>query len=590
MGISFGVTEMKLSGTLVQPPANGMTVFIGPNNSGKSLLLRELAAAVTSHPGKTLSQRVTDLRLRQRGGKVPDRARAPLSQWIADLRIHADGSAQDFLSWLQEHGQSPQAHPQQRELIYPAPGQNISQQNIIAAWEQKAFSQIAPFLIQHLQTVDRINNHTDTGWWDPDFPPPSPVQYLADDRDAQKKFSTLVETAFGQPIAINRYDYSRLRLQVGDPGLPEEIPPGSPELRTAYQQLPVVSEQGDGFRAFVNIILNILVRPAPMVVIDEPEAFLHPPQARLLGRYLAQHTPSPCQVFVATHSSDFLAGVLEATPAKPVSLVRLSRTGGTAKAHPLKAEAVSTILRTPLLRYSNIISGLFHDKVVLCESEGDCQFYAATFDVVRGNNPHDNTVFLHVNGKPRLADAAAKLRQCGIPVAAIADLDLLDNSGTVKNAINLLGGRMEDIQADLDLLTEHTRSSTTFTSAQTIKKRINDIIGSPKAGTPLDTHQVQSISSLLKPSNGWKQLKKAGIGILAGDKAHQAATDLVDYFADRGLFLVPVGELESWVPQVPNGNKARWLTQVFDQEHHLAPTPDLTQFCSRITKWLTVNP
>ncbi|MEV0989569.1 hypothetical protein [Streptomyces sp. NPDC049949] len=39
--------------------------------------------------------------------------------------------------------------------------------------------------------------------------------------------------------------------------------------------------------------------------------------------------------------------------------------------------------RTPSLRYSNIISGLFHDGVVLCESEGDCQFYAASFDVTK---------------------------------------------------------------------------------------------------------------------------------------------------------------------------------------------------------------
>ena len=31
-------------------PASGITVFVGPNNSGKSLLLRELELALSSNP------------------------------------------------------------------------------------------------------------------------------------------------------------------------------------------------------------------------------------------------------------------------------------------------------------------------------------------------------------------------------------------------------------------------------------------------------------------------------------------------------------------------------------------------------------
>ncbi|MFJ9461622.1 hypothetical protein ACIRST_41945 [Kitasatospora sp. NPDC101447] len=49
-----------------------------------------------------------------------------------------------------------------------------------------------------------------------------------------------------------------------------------------------------------------------------------------------------------------------------------------------------------------------------------------------------------------------------------------------------------------------------------------------------------------------------------------------------GLFVVPVGELESWVPSVPAGNKSRWLTEVFDREHHTKPNAELQQFCEDI--------
>ncbi|MFJ6215163.1 hypothetical protein ACIQGZ_17780 [Streptomyces sp. NPDC092296] len=52
MGASFGVGEIRLiEGTVVQAPSDGMTVFIGPDNSGKSMLLRELGTLVGDDPG-----------------------------------------------------------------------------------------------------------------------------------------------------------------------------------------------------------------------------------------------------------------------------------------------------------------------------------------------------------------------------------------------------------------------------------------------------------------------------------------------------------------------------------------------------------
>src|SRR5581483_10518213 len=144
----------------------------------------------------------------------------------------------------------------------------------------------------------RLSTQSDASWWDLDFPPQHPVQMLADSRKAQDAFSKLIETAFGEQISINRYDAGQIRLKVGSVGLPDEPPPPSDELRAAYQKLPLVAEQGDGFRAFVHVLLKTLVRPTPIVLVDEPEAFLHPPQARLLGRYLAELTPAPCQIFV----------------------------------------------------------------------------------------------------------------------------------------------------------------------------------------------------------------------------------------------------------------------------------------------------
>ncbi|MCU7827291.1 ATP-dependent nuclease [Kitasatospora sp. DSM 101779] len=563
MSFAFNVDELRLTdGTGVRPPADGMTVFIGPNNSGKSLLLRELATLVSTYPGTLQPVR-----------------------WVAGVDVQNSGSAEEFLAWLHDQGNTPRAHPDHGQILYPSDNNSgMLQDQITAAWNGRGFSNIARYLIAQQWTQDRLGNQSDSQQWEFDFPPSHPTQYLFDNRDAQETFSQLVEEAFGKPIAINRYE-QQIRLRVGRPGLPDAAPPASPELRAAYRALPVLNEQGDGFRSFVNILLHTLVRPKPVIVIDEPEAFLHPPQARLLGRYLAERTPSPCQVFVATHSADFVSGVLEAS-SKPVSLVRISRTADTPRARVLDPEAVTEILRTPVLRYSNIIAGLFHDGVVLGESEGDCQFYAATFDELRKDGPNDNLVFLHTSGKAKLADTARRLRQCGIPVAVVADLDLLNDRGLLRPSLSLLGGALGDIESDLKILEEQVGSTVTVLSAQEIKKKINGILGNPKSGAALTADQSKHIAELLRSSGGWKQLKKSGLHALTGSDAYAAVQRLVAYFGKLGVFLVPVGELEGWVPQVPSGNKSRWLTRVFDEGHYRSPRSELVDFCAQVGAYL----
>ncbi|MFJ6777558.1 TOPRIM nucleotidyl transferase/hydrolase domain-containing protein, partial [Kitasatospora sp. NPDC091257] len=295
---------------------------------------------------------------------------------------------------------------------------------------------------------------------------------------------------------------------------------------------------------------------------------------------------SPCQVFVATHSADFLSGVLEATT-KPVALVRLTRTAAGPRANQLDPEDVASILRTPMLRYSNIITGLFHDGVVLGESAGDCQFYAATIDALKNNDhPSDNLVFLHTGGKHLLADTAARLRQCGIPVAVIADLDLLNDKGTLKTALTAAGGDWEKISADFDILDRHMRDEKTIITAAAVKRRILEALGDPKDGTLLTGKQADEIRGMLSTTSSWANLKKAGLPFLSSSPAYMATKRIFDVLAERGTFAVPVGELEKWVPEAAV-RKGRWLPYVFENGYHLRPSDDLRRFCERITRYLS---
>ncbi|MFI8344048.1 AAA family ATPase [Streptomyces sp. NPDC085639] len=574
MPVSYAVSQIGLvGGVTIAPPSNGMTLFIGPNNCGKSLLLKELESQI----GRSTTD---DYRWVQQGG----------------VRCAREGTGAEFLQWLTDRGirrWSPSAgEPAQYRT---SPGQSMPENVLAEWWERDRVENFLGLLTSAQWTDTRLQVASEDGIWDPIAPGNTPIQQLCEDRALETAFSALMEQAFDEPVVVDRYGGQTITLRVGKPGVTEVPPPSTPEVIAAFRALPLVREQGDGFKAFTQILLHTMVRPTPVVIIDEPEAFLHPPQARLLGRMLAS-MQGPSQVFVATHSADFLAGVLDAETDRDLALVRLDRSTPVPSAKVLEPGTVRELLRTPLLRYSNIVSGLFHDRVVLCESEGDCQFYAATFDVTKGGS---NTHFLHTNGKVRLADTARRLRECGIPTAVIADLDLLDDKTVARRAFEALNARRADLQglaSDVRILNEYTGRDVKTITIKAFRETIGTLLAKKRGEWALPAHVAAEVKKLIASSSGWDDLKLSGLRHLAGSgNAHTAAKRLVTASAGLGLFLVPCGELESWVPDVPRGDKQRWLTEVFESPEdpeerepwYSQPSQELRDFCRDIRTYLS---
>jgi hypothetical protein len=75
---------------------------------------------------------------------------------------------------------------------------------------------------------------------------------------------------------------------------------------------------------------------------------------------------------------------------------------------------------------------------------------------------------------------------------------------------------------------------------------------------------------------------------------HRAIQTFLDRLAEYGLFAVPVGELESWLPDLGKGiNKQDWVPEMFKRmgipggEDYLAPGKgDVWDFIQRVTDWL----
>jgi hypothetical protein len=95
-------------------------------------------------------------------------------------------------------------------------------------------------------------------------------------------------------------------------------------------------------RSYAACLLFSDVVDYPVVLIDEPETFLHASAARILAQHLVASTvASRRQVFLSVHSGDVIRGLLDSGQ-QSVTIVRLEREGNVNRAMTLDAGSVKT--------------------------------------------------------------------------------------------------------------------------------------------------------------------------------------------------------------------------------------------------------
>ena len=85
----------------------------------------------------------------------------------------------------------------------------------------------------------------------------------------------------------------------------------------------MLDDQGDGLKSFVSTFLSLNHKEQDILLLDEPEAFLHPPLARRLGEMIGDFQNEDRIIFVATHSVEVLKGIL--TKNQDVNVIRINR-------------------------------------------------------------------------------------------------------------------------------------------------------------------------------------------------------------------------------------------------------------------------
>ncbi|MCC6588294.1 MAG: AAA family ATPase, partial [Bryobacterales bacterium] len=131
---------------------------------------------------------------------------------------------------------------------------------------------------------------------------------------------------------------------------------------------------------------ELLAGDPNILLIDEPEAFLHPSLASKLGHEVARAALSADKrVFASTHSPQFVVGCIQS--GAPINIIRLTYRGGVATARVLPSDEILELMRHPLLRSTGVLSGLFYEFVVVTESDADRAFYQEVNERLLQLNP-----------------------------------------------------------------------------------------------------------------------------------------------------------------------------------------------------------
>lgn len=430
--VSVGVKQIRfLDGAVADIPPAGLTAIVGPNNGGKSVLLGEIAQSL------------------ERGSPF-----APAS-WVSGVELERTGSPAELEEWFRLRARlAPDGEAYGGQLVIgdAMQGPRLTLNKCLLYWQgANGLGPLASHFAGYHDAMSRANLLQIAEARNPMISARSPLHRVWDDRELEAHLARLTKRALGFDVSLNRYA-QQLELLMGKPTRPDETLPPSAALLEEYARLSVVRDQGDGIRSFVGLLLAFLASGNCITMIDDPEVFLHPPQARSLGRYLAQESPpTTTQVLIATHSEDLLEGVLEGAADREVTIIRISGTGtsGTRKKNALPAERVKAVWTDPLLRYSRLLDGLFHQGVVICEADVDCRLYEAALDARLGARAEHDLVFTHVGGKDRLPLALAELNRLALPAAVIAGLDVLDDQHLVAALVEAGGGEPASVLDDL---------------------------------------------------------------------------------------------------------------------------------------------
>lgn len=537
---SLKITELILDDKPEHNIAIGpedIILFVGPNNSGKSQALRDIYNMIVTDadPGivvKSLAQ-----------PKVADKE-------------HLESDLMDFLR--KEHKD------------YVGNGYSIYSSDIRSFINNEKISAgIRSFLSSFQSTVDRLTLVTPPEKITEREQRTHPIHYIDRQRRLIEEIDKAFLEAFGCHLLLNDYYGKHLPLVLSDRILTVEDQEQGTRMeffnehsRMEFSNLPLLHLQGDGMKSFTGILLNFFVEHYSMFFIDEPESFLHPPQAYVMGKQIEALSHGK-QVFIATHSDQLLKGLMD-TGTDRLKIIRVTRDGNRNFFSLLDNEKIQRIWSDPLLRYSNIMNAIFYDVTVVTESNADCKFYKALIDfLMKDNKVHRDVFFVESGGKQRLHIICDALESLNMEYRVTPDFDIFRQDGQAKELYDSCGGKWDkECAADWKIIDGSLPPNSNELDREIVREKLNKILNEIK-GNSLGRQDLSKLKTALKGNNKWDVPKYYGLSAIKDEIASGSAQRLMDQFHTHNIFPVPSGEMESLVQEFTKHGKD-WVNDLLN--------------------------
>jgi len=395
------------------------------------------------------------------------------------------------------------------------------------------------------------------------------IHILQLDETKLKSINKEINSIFNRNLIINWGGANNVWFNVGrEPKRTSLNDRVSKSYLDIINRYPKLEEEGDGIRSYVGVLMSLFCAPNPILLIDEPEAFLHPFQSKKLGEKLAlSFKKQKRQIFIATHSSDIIEGAM-ATGA-PICIVRIDRMDNSNIFNLLENDQIKMKWTRPILKTSGVLNGFFYNGVVICEGDSDCKFYESILKKVQSNKSFSkipDLYFTHGNGKGKIPHLMESYKLLNIRTAAIMDIDVLKNKREFKNIYN--STLNDSTSNDFNEIEVEYESVRTILEKIPPIKNINQfivemkkIIDNIQKKNKITNKDKENISLLLNESSDWSEIKKNGIKSISTSE-RKTVKKFFRKMQKVGLFILPIGELERWYDNGLNKENDKWISKM----------------------------
>ncbi|HET6589193.1 MAG TPA: AAA family ATPase [Candidatus Nitrosocosmicus sp.] len=378
----------------------------------------------------------------------------------------------------------------------------------------------------------------------------------------QNKLEKIFQEAFNMSIKIDYLTPGTISFRVGktDQLNNSLIPKDYKRAQKYLQKFQYLDEQGDGFRGFVGIVVSILSCRNRIILIDEPEAFLHSTQSKILGNWIAKESlRSNNQIIVATHSTAFVDSF---SKFNQVNILRVERYDNRTQFSQLKADTINKFSQDAILSNLPMLDSIFYNGVVLCEGDRDRVVYRAAYN--KKINQNEDILFINTNGKQGLKNVIPILKETRIRFTVITDFDLILNKKEFFELIKMLD--MDYKITNIIIESRNAMDEVFFGESEnkivtSLSDQLLSYIDSIKGLENKSVKQFKNSINQIIGQSRTEQIKKNGLKAFNVTDRRRVRS-LLNKCKTLGFYMAPYGEVENFIPL--RQKKANWLSPALE--------------------------